>query len=115
MASLGPPKLSIEDPGAHELASSSDNDEHFSDASEGNSHSPIPVTRVERVDDKPAHGEVPGTPAYKLRTQDAVPDELEIVPEGSRSRSASSAARLRSNSRPYSPGGSPVPKTVVER
>ncbi|KAK3066044.1 hypothetical protein LTS18_002087, partial [Coniosporium uncinatum] len=86
MASLGPPKLSIEDPGAHELASSSDNDEYFSDASEGNSHSPIPVTRVERVDDKPAHGEVPGTPAYKLRTQDAVPDELEIVPEGSRSR-----------------------------
>jgi hypothetical protein len=40
-------------------------DEHFSDASEGqpkrsNATSPIPITRVERVDDEPAHGEVPG-------------------------------------------------------
>lgn len=92
-------------------------DEHFSDASEGRpirneATSPIPITRVERVDDEPAHGEVPGTDAYKMRTQDAVPDEVEIVPEGSRSRSAS---RVSSSDRPLTPGGTPVPKTIVER
>jgi hypothetical protein len=92
-------------------------DEHFSDASEGqpkrsNATSPIPITRVERVDDEPAHGEVPGTDAYKMRTQDAVPDEVEIVPEGSRSRSAS---HVSNSDRPLTPGGTPVPKTVVEK
>jgi len=91
-------------------------DEHFSDASEGrigNSSSPIPTTRVERVDDQPAHGEVPGTAAYKMRTQDAVPDELEVVPEGQRSRSASQV--LREEDRPSTPGGPAVPKLVVEK
>lgn len=115
---LAPPRKSVEleDPGARELADSSD--EHFSDASEGRAAlrneatSPIPITRVERVDDEPAHGEVPGTEAYKMRTQDAVPDEVEIVPEGSRSRSAS---RVSASDRPLTPGGTPVPKTVVER
>lgn len=72
----------------------------------------MPITRVERVDDRPAHGEVPGTPAYSQRTQDAVPDEMEIVPEGNRSRSAS---RLSQNDRPLTPGGTPIPKTVVEK
>lgn len=105
-------------------------DDHFSSASEGtpnpnrlsteNPGSPIPITRVERVDDKAAHGETPGTPAYQLRTQDAVPDEIEIVPEGSRSRSATasrsrSASHLSTDSRPQTPGGSPIPRTVVER
>jgi len=98
----------------------SSSDEHFSDASEGrtgqvdrsNANSPIPVTRVERVDDQPSYGEVPGTDAYQKRTQDAVPDEVEIVPEGSRSRSTS---RVSSSDRPYTPGGTPVPKTVVEK
>lgn len=74
--------------------------------------SPIPITRVERVDDEPAHGEVPGTAAYNIRTQDAVPDEIEVIPEGQRSRSTS---RLREEDRPSTPGGSPVPKTVVEK
>lgn len=106
-------------------------DEHFSDASEGRVHekgldkgleqsraeatSPIPITRVERVDDEPAHGEVPGTAAYKMRTQDAVPDEVEIVPDGQRSRSAS---RVSMSDRPLTPGGtpmSPIPKTIVEK
>ena len=98
-------------------------DEHFSDASEGQGHarnfstssvpnSPIPVTRVERVDDNPSHGEVPGTAAYSLRTQDAVPDEVEIVPEGQRSRSSS---RLSGADRPSTPGGTPVPRTIVEK
>ncbi|KAF2839291.1 hypothetical protein M501DRAFT_1003864 [Patellaria atrata CBS 101060] len=124
MADLTPPRkrVELEDPGAHELDSSGD--EHFSDASEGrkptldqagadrsNATSPIPVTRVERVDDIPAHGEVPNTPAYKMRMADAVPDEVEVVPEGQRSRSASS---LRAGDRPSAPS-SPVPKTVVEK
>lgn len=92
-------------------------DEHFSDASEGrisrnDATSPIPITRVERVDDEPAHGEVPGTDAYKMRTQDAVPDEVEIVPDGSRSRSTS---RVSVSDRPLTPGGTPVPKTIVEK
>ncbi|UPX13051.1 uncharacterized protein EKO05_0003580 [Ascochyta rabiei] len=128
---LAPPRKSVEleDPGAKELADSGD--EHFSDASEGRVHeksldkgleqsraeatSPIPITRVERVDDEPAHGEVPGTAAYNMRTQDAVPDEVEIVPDGQRSRSAS---RVSASDRPLTPGGtpmSPIPKTVVEK
>lgn len=76
--------------------------DQFTDASEGrrrgnsvasvasnrSGKSPIPITRVERLDDEPAYGEVPGTAAYNVRTQDAVPDEVEII---SRSRSASRA------------------------
>ncbi|OAL54065.1 hypothetical protein IQ07DRAFT_560688 [Pyrenochaeta sp. DS3sAY3a] len=114
---LVPPRKSVEleDSGTKELAESSD--EHFSDASEGRPTrseltSPIPITRVERVDDEPAHGEVPGTDAYKMRTQDAVPDEVEIVPEGARSRSAS---RVSASDRPLTPGGTPIPRTVVEK
>lgn len=99
------------------FADEASSDEHFSDASEGQASrneatSPIPITRVERVDDAPAHGEVPGTDAYKKRTQDAVPDEVEIVPDGSRSRSAS---RVSINDRPLTPGGTAVPKTIVEK
>ena len=101
------------------LDTSEGEDDHFSDASEGRrirdslqsgQTSPIPRTRIERIDDKPSHGEVPGTDAYNMRRQDAVPDEVEIVPEGSRSRRASSAI-----SRPLTPGGTPIPRTVVEK
>lgn len=34
-----------------------------------------------QVDDHQSYGEVPGTAAYSMRTQDAVPDELEVIPE----------------------------------
>ncbi|KAK5294735.1 hypothetical protein LTR16_001219 [Cryomyces antarcticus] len=123
MAGLAPPTVEVEDPGAHELDS---DEEHFSDASEGHhphpphprrgkTASPIPTTRVERVDDQPAHGEVPGTDAHKIRTQDAVPDELEVVPEGTRSRSSSRLSAEDRSSRPSTPGGSPIPKLVVEK
>lgn len=102
------------------MPADSSSDEHFSDATEGRRDissrdggtSPIPITRVERVDDQPSHGEVPGTDAYKMRMQDAVPDEVEIVPDGQRSRSAS---RVRAEDRPLTPGGTPIPKTVVEK
>ncbi|OAG05902.1 uncharacterized protein CC84DRAFT_1119428 [Paraphaeosphaeria sporulosa] len=121
---LAPPRKSteLEDSGTKDLGkpAESSSDEHFSDASEGRvekpdrstATSPIPVTRVERVDDEPSYGEVPGTEAYNKRTQDAVPDEVEIVPEGQRSRSAS---RVSISDRPYTPGGTQIPKTVVEK
>ncbi len=103
----------------------SGDDEHFSDASEGQQRpnsrpaspltsrptSPIPRTRVERVDDEPRHGETPGSPAYEMRRQDAVPDELEIVPEGRLSKRNSSSSLKP----PQSPGAPPVPLTVVEK
>jgi hypothetical protein len=99
------------------VASNSD-EEHFSDASEGNSRSrsrptsrasPVPRTRVEKVDDTPSHGEIPGTSAYEKRELDAVPDEVEVI---SRSRSPSTAGQRR---RSLTPGGSAVPRTVVEK
>ncbi len=40
---------------------------------------PIPITKVEKVDSKPSHGEVPGTHAYELRKEDAEPDIVEEV------------------------------------
>lgn len=54
---------------------------------------------------------------------DAVPDEVEIVPEGRRPRSATNSSQPRSRShsqlstgsRPATPGGTPIPKTVVEK
>lgn len=54
---------------------------------------------------------MPGTDAYRIRTQDAVPDEVEIIPEGGHGRSASKSR----SSRPGTPGGTPVPKTVVQK
>jgi hypothetical protein len=110
---LLPPRRSteIEDPGAHELESSNDEEDVFTDAQD-NMLSPVPVTRVEKVDDEPSHGEVPGTAAYAIRTQDAVPDEVALVPEGTSSRSPS---RPSSAAAPRSPGGSPIPKMVVEK
>ena len=103
----------------------SGDDEHFSDALEGQQRpnsrppspltsrptSPIPRTRVERVDDEPRHGETPGSPAYDMRRQDAVPDELEIVPEGTLSKRSSSSSLQP----PLSPACPPVPLTVVEK
>ncbi|KAK3173739.1 hypothetical protein OEA41_007071 [Lepraria neglecta] len=138
---LLPPRKSVEleDPGAHDLgvlwsyyladvaelqliylaeaSASETEDDVFADAPEGQgSHSrpssPIPITRVEKVDDRESHGEVPGTAAYNMRMQDAVPDELEVIPEGSGSRPSSRADQQANLA---SPGGMPIPKTVVEK
>jgi len=101
-----PPKgTEVEDPGAHELASSDGDEDHFSDASEGQT-SPIPKTRVEKVDDTPSHGQVPGSSAFDLRKQDAVPDELEIIPE---------TGAVSTPDGTSTPGGTPIPKTIVEK
>lgn len=112
---LEPPvRKSIDDPGAHDLESS-DSDDHFSDAQSGLEATSgiatpvIPHTRVEKVDDETRYGEEPGTEAYKMREQDASPDEIEVVPEGRRSASS------LSTSNPTSPGGQPIPLTIVEK
>lgn len=94
-------------------------EDYYSDASEGRKKvsrpvtpsSPIPITRVEKVDDEPRHGEVPGTPAYDKRQQDAVPDEIEVVPDGRLSKRSS----RQFLDTPLTPGGTPIPRTVVER
>jgi hypothetical protein len=72
--------------------------------------SPIPKTRVEKVDDKPAYGEVPGTQAYALREGDAEPDEIAIIPDPSEP----SKPEPEQTPRSPTPGGHPIPTTVVE-
>jgi hypothetical protein len=67
---------------------------------------------VEKVDDEPSYGEVPGTDAYRMRERDAEPDEIAVVPDPT-----SPAPSSRANSeigRPTTPGGHPIPKTMVE-
>ncbi|KAL8961555.1 MAG: hypothetical protein Q9193_001904 [Seirophora villosa] len=100
------------------LLASGDEEEVFSDAQESpkknsRNHSPIPTTRVEKVDDRDSYGDVPGTEAYKMRRQDAVPDELEIV--GDASRPSSRRASQTQPDRTSTPGGTPIPKTIVEK
>ncbi|KAK1636843.1 hypothetical protein BDP81DRAFT_29474 [Colletotrichum phormii] len=106
---LSPPRRSgTSDPGAHDLANASDSEDHFSDAQSAPlspGTSPIPKTRVEKVDDEPSYGEVPGTEAYRLREGDAEPDEIAIQEKGS------SEASSTADSAPKSPV---IPKTVVE-
>lgn len=104
-----PDRTGTEDPGAHELEAS-DSDEHYSDAqsSPGNSTgaaSPIPKTRVEKVDDEPSYGEVPGTEAYDKRTEDAEPDEIAIILDEPSPPSRSQAV---------APSRIIIPKTVVD-
>ena len=41
-----------------------------------------------------------------------MPDELEVIPEGTKSRSRSNVS---SQDRPSTPGGTPLPKTVVTK
>ena len=100
---------------------SSDESEQFTDASEGHKSipsrsggaSPIPIMRVEKVDNDPSYGDVPGTSAYNMRRADAVPDEVEIVPDGQRSRSQS---RVNADDVPSGARKMPsVPSLVVEK
>ncbi|TLD26418.1 hypothetical protein PspLS_04831 [Pyricularia sp. CBS 133598] len=111
---LAPPaKTKIQDPGAHELESESD--DHFSDAqsapSEAGGASPkLPKTRVEKVDNEPSFGEVPGTEAYQKRASDAEPDEIAIAPDSS-STVGGAEDRKQDDASPEKPQ---VPLTVVE-
>lgn len=98
--------------------SSEGEEEYFSDASEGRRRtsrpvtpsSPIPKTRIEKIDDTPSHGEVPGTPAYDKRTADAVPDEVEIL-----FTDRLSAQSLQLLDPATALEGSAIPRTVVEK
>jgi hypothetical protein len=94
------------------LAESSDSEDHFSDAQSGihSPSSPVPVTRVEKVDNEPSYGEVPGTDAYKMRVEDAQPDQIAVIPGDESTRPKSPLI-----DRPSTPGGHPIPITVVER
>ncbi|PTB65305.1 hypothetical protein BBK36DRAFT_1135728 [Trichoderma citrinoviride] len=102
-----PPQTHVEDPGAHQLAEASDSEDQFTDAQSAPTSpgvsSPVPKTRVERVDTEPSYGEVPGTGAYQKREQDAEPDEIAVI-AGDAPESSPSA--------PPEPGT--VPITVVE-
>ncbi|KAK4079588.1 hypothetical protein Trihar35433_693 [Trichoderma harzianum] len=79
-----PPQTHVEDPGAHQLAEASDSEDQFTDAQSAPTSpgvsSPLPKTRVEKVDNEPSYGEVPGTEAYEKREQDAEPDEIAVIP-----------------------------------
>ncbi|KAI1300297.1 hypothetical protein F5Y03DRAFT_364524 [Xylaria venustula] len=106
-----PERTGTEDPGAHELETS-DSDDHYSDAQSSprdnaRAASPIPRTRVEKVDDEPSYGEVPGTEAYNKRTEDASPDEIALVQDDEQSLPASSTATSAL-------GDAVIPKTVVD-
>jgi hypothetical protein len=92
------------------ILTESDSDDHFSDAQSGGDRnsgnaSPVPITRVEKVDDEPSYGEVPGTEAYHMRESDAEPDEIAIIGGGQRPEISS----------PTTPGGQPIPLMVVEK
>jgi hypothetical protein len=67
---------------------------------------------VEKIDDEPSYGEVPGTEAYRKREGDAEPDEIAIIPDISDSKTSTSESQ--DVPRSPTPGGYPIPKTVVE-
>lgn len=107
-----PEHHALDDPGAHELEP--DSDDQFHDAkseTRSRSHSrpvsPIPITRVERVDHEASYGEVPGTEAYEKRAEDARPDEVAFIEEEEKTESPGVMS-------PTTPGGQPIPKTVLE-
>lgn len=103
-------------------ASSSDSEDHFSDAQSGPPSSkgvapssPVPRTRVEKVSDEPSYGEVPGTAAYDQRAEDAKPDEIAVMsPPPSLEPLDTSVGTASNHRRTPSAPPSPVPKTVVE-
>ncbi|PHH86894.1 hypothetical protein CDD83_9611 [Cordyceps sp. RAO-2017] len=80
---LEPPERKVVDPGARQLSESSDEDDQFTDAQSGPASphlsSPVPKTRIEKVDNEPSHGQVPGTEAYQKRGSDAQPDEIAVM------------------------------------
>jgi len=69
---------------------------------------PIPKTVVEKIDtEKPGHGEVPGTTAYKTHRADAVPDEIY--------KASGLEASSPSEPRSASSEEVPVPRTIITR
>jgi len=58
---------------------------------------------------------VPGTFAYEIRQQDAVPDEIQILPESAEGAESKDASPAGPQDRPLTPGDSPIPRTMVEK
>ena len=71
---------------------------------------PIPTTRVERVDDEPSHGEVPGTAAHDIRSQDAAADEMVVATEDGTKRSSRPG-----NDEQTAEGRTPMPQVPITR
>jgi len=96
-------------------SNSSDSDDHFSDAqsgldqNSGNASPLVPLTRVEKIDDKPSHGEVPGTEAYNKRERDAGPDKVAVVLD------ANDLELNPSSPIPKTLGWQPISTTLVEK
>ena len=63
------------------------------------------------MDDRPSHGEEPGSPAYNKRLQDAVPDEVAVVPDIELGKELPTHSLEPS----VSPEGKIIPRTVVEK
>lgn len=123
-----PPRQSMDDPGAHELGrtipsvvirdmadkdsstESSDSDDHFSDAQSAQSghDATILSARVEKAGDETSHGEILAADPYNIQKNDTV-DGGQAASEERKSLSVSAP------SRPSTPGGYPIPTTVVEK
>ncbi|KAG6059355.1 hypothetical protein E4U17_006439 [Claviceps sp. LM77 group G4] len=102
-----PPEMNMTDPGAHQLTEpeSSDSEDQFTDAQSNpmtprHFTTPIPKTRVEKIDSIPSHGEVPGTEAHSQREADAQPDEIAVLGDTEEHLEEAST---------------PIPKTRVEK
>ncbi|KAG6078633.1 hypothetical protein E4U16_001540 [Claviceps sp. LM84 group G4] len=102
-----PPEMNMTDPGAHQLTEpeSSDSEDQFTDAQSNpmtprHFTTPIPKTRVEKIDSIPSHGEVPGTEAHRQREADAQPDEIAVLGDTEEHLEEAST---------------PIPKTRVEK
>ncbi|KAG5941486.1 hypothetical protein E4U59_001696 [Claviceps monticola] len=102
-----PPEMNMTDPGAHQLTEpeSSDSEDQFTDAQSTpmtprHFTTPIPKTRVEKIDTNPSYGEVPGTEAHKQREADAQPDEIAV---------------LGNTEEHLEEASTPIPKTRVEK
>ncbi|KAF4123546.1 hypothetical protein GMORB2_6247 [Geosmithia morbida] len=109
---LDPPaEVRAEDPGAHQLAQQSDSEDQFTDAQSApetpTEGSPVPTTRVDRVDDEPADGEVPGTDSYQLRQADAKPDQIAVPREEGGDGDDDEPS-------PTTPAATDIPITVVQ-
>lgn len=76
--------------------------------SSGNVSPVVPLTRVEKVDNEPSYGEVPGTDAYHMRENDAEPDEIAVIAD-------MKDGEVEPPLRVSTPGGQPIPTTVVEK
>lgn len=65
------------------VVETSDSEDHFSDAKSAPvspaRSSPVLRTRIEKVDDEPSRGQVPGSEAHRQREEDVKPDEIALA------------------------------------